>query len=209
MIKVLVADDHAVVREGLKQIIRENGMAVTAEATSGQETLEKAREHEWDVLVLDMTMPNLSGLELLKAIKHEYPHRPVLVLSIHPEDQYAVRVLKAGAAGYLMKDSAPAELVGALQKVVSGGKYVAPTLAEKILWDLATSTSQPLHATLSDREFQVLRLMATGKTMTEIAEELSLSVKTVSTYRARLLEKLNLKTNAEAIRYAFQHHLAE
>lgn len=210
MIKVLVADDHAVVRQGLKQIIGEApGMTVTGEAVTGPEALTKARSGEWDVLVMDMTMPGLSGFDVLQALKQTRPELPVLILSMHPEEQYAVRLLKAGAAGYLTKESAPEELVGAIRKIVAGGKYVGPTLAEKLIFELGEAAPRPVHETLSDREFQVLRLIAAGKTVTEAATALALSVKTVSTYRTRLCEKLNLQTNAELIRYALQNHLVE
>lgn len=210
MIRVLIADDHAVVRQGLKQILTETSeMLVIGEATSGAEALEKARSEECDVLVLDMAMPGPSGLDILKEIRSTRPKLPVLILSMHPEEQFAVRLLKAGASGYLNKESAPDELVKAIRKVVEGGKYISPTLAEQLALDISADADKPLHAALSDREFQVMCLMASGKTMTEIAEGLSLSVKTVSTYRARILEKMNLTTNAELIRYAIQNRLVE
>lgn len=210
MIKVLIADDHAVVRQGLKQILAETtDMLVVGDATSGAEALEKARSEACDVLILDMTMPGLNGLEILKEVRATRPQLPVLILSMHPEEQFAVRLLKAGASGYLNKESAPDELVKAIRKVVEGGKYVSPALAERLALDISADSDKPRHETLSDREFQVMCMMATGKTVTEIAEELSLSVKTVSTYRARILEKMNLTTNAEVIRYAIQNQLVE
>jgi two-component system invasion response regulator UvrY len=208
MIRVLIADDHVVVRQGLKQILGDTPeLLVAGEAINGQEVLDKIRAEAWDVVVLDISMPDHSGLDILKQLKAEQPKLPVLVLSMHPEDRYAMRVLKAGASGYLAKDSAADELVKAIRKVVSGGRYVSPFLAEKMAFEVGADSSKLPHETLSDREFQVLRLIADGKSVTEIAAELSLSVKTVSTYRARLLEKMNLSTNAELIHYAIRNHL--
>ena len=210
MIRALIADDHAVVRQGLKQIIGDlPEMMVAGEATNGQEVLDKVRAETWDVVVLDISMPDRSGLDVLKQLRSERPKLPVLVLSMHSEDQYAVRVLKAGASGYLTKDSAPDELVKAIRKVVSGGTYVSSFLAEKLAFEIGTDSSRLPHETLSDREFQVLRLIAAGESVTEIAAELYLSVKTVSTYRARLLQKMNLTTNAELIHYAMHNHLID
>jgi two-component system invasion response regulator UvrY len=210
MIRALIADDHAVVRQGLKQILGDTPeMLVAGEATNGQEVLDKVRAEPWDVVVLDISMPDRSGLDVLKQLRSERPKLPVLVLSMHSEDQYAVRVLKAGASGYLTKDSAPDELVKAIRKVVSGGTYVSSFLAEKLAFEIGTDSSRLPHETLSDREFQVLRLIAAGKSVTEIAAELYLSVKTVSTYRARMLEKMNLGTTAELIHYAMQNHLID
>jgi len=210
MIRVLIADDHAVVRQGLKQILRDTReMIVAGEAVNGQEVLEKVRAAAWDVVILDISMPGHSGLDILKELKCERPKLPVLVLSMYSEDQFAMRVLKAGASGYLTKDSAPDELVKAIRKVVSGGKYVSPFLAEKLAFEIGMDSSKLPHETLSDREFQVLRMIATGKAVKEIAAELSLSVKTISTYRARLLQKMNLTTNAELIHYAIQNRLID
>ena len=210
MIKVCVVDDHAVVREGLKRIISENpGMAVTAEAGDGHEALRVIQSEPCDVVLLDITMPNKSGLDVLKQLHLDRPKLPVLVLSMHAEDQYAVRVLRAGAAGYLTKESAPAKLVQAIRKVVRGGKYVSATLAEKLVYDLDSNSSKTPHEVLSDREYQVLCLIASGKTVTTIAEELALSVKTISTYRVRILEKLNMKNNAELTRYAIKEGLVD
>jgi DNA-binding NarL/FixJ family response regulator len=210
MIRALIADDHAVVRQGLKQILGDTPeMLVAGEATNGQEVLDKVRAEPWDVVVLDISMPDRSGLDILKQLRSERPKLPVLVLSMHSEDQYAVRVLKAGASGYLTKDSAPDELVKAIRKVVSGGRYVSSFLAEKLAFEIGTDSSRLPHETLSDREFQVLRLIAAGKSVTEIAAELYLSPKTVSTYRARMLEKMNLGTTAELIHYAVQNHLID
>jgi DNA-binding NarL/FixJ family response regulator len=210
MIKVLIADDHPIVRQGLRQILSGiSDMEVAGEAVNAQDTLDQVRGGGWDVLVLDLTMPDRSGFDILKELKHEQPDLPVLVLSIHAEEQFVVRVLKAGAAGYLTKENAPAELIKAIRKVVSGGKYISPALAESLAFGLDTASEQPGHEVLSDREFQVMQMMASGKTLTEIAEELSLSAKTVSTYRTRLLEKMNLRTNAEIIRYAIENGLME
>jgi two-component system invasion response regulator UvrY len=210
MIRVLIADDHAVVRQGLKQILGDTPeMLVAGEATTGQEVLDKVRAEAWDVVILDISMPDRSGLDILKQLRSERPKLPVLVLSMHSEDQYAMRVLKAGASGYLTKDSAPDELVKAVRKVVSGGTYVSAFLAEKLAVEIGTDSNRLPHETLSDREFQVLRGIAAGKSITEIAAELSLSVKTVSTYRTRMLQKMNLGTNAELIYYAIQNHLID
>ena len=210
MIKIFIADDHAIVREGLKQIVAETtDMAVTDEADTGHEVLEKVSENDYDVLVLDITMPGLNGLDALKQLRSQRPDLPVLVLSIHPEEQYAVRVLRAGASGYLTKESAPDELISAIRKVSMGGKYVTPSLAEKLASDLVADGKKPLHETLSDREYQVLCMIASGKTVTKIAEELFLSEKTISTYRSRILEKMKMKTNAELIHYAIKHGLVE
>ena len=210
MIKIFIADDHAIVREGLKQIVAETtDMVVTDEADTGHEVLEKVCENDYDVLVLDITMPGLNGLDALKQLRSQRPDLPVLVLSIHPEEQYAVRVLRAGASGYLTKESAPDELISAIRKVSMGGKYVTPSLAEKLASDLVADGKKPLHETLSDREYQVLCMIASGKTVTEIAEELFLSEKTISTYRSRILEKMKMKTNAELIHYAIKHGLVE
>ena len=210
MIKVCVIDDHAVVREGLKRIIAENpGMAVTSEAGDGVEALRILQTEPCDIVLLDITMPNKNGLDVLKQIHAETPRLPVLVLSMHAEDQYAVRVLRAGASGYLTKESAPAKLVQAIRKVVRGGKYVSTTLAEKLVFDLDARSAKAPHEVLSDREYQVLCMIASGKTVTIIAEELALSVKTVSTYRVRILEKLNMKNNAELTRYAIKEGLVD
>jgi DNA-binding NarL/FixJ family response regulator len=210
MINVLIADDHPIVRQGLRQILSDiSDMKVAGEAANAQETLDQVRAGGWDVLVLDITMPDRSGFDILKEMKLEQPDLPVLVLSIHAEEQLAVRVLKAGASGYLTKENAPGELVKAIRKVVGGGKYVSRGLAESLAFGLDTASARPRHEALSDREFQVMQLMACGKTLTEIAEELSLSTKTISTYRTRLLDKMNLKTNAEIIRYAIENGLIE
>ncbi|MBI4396021.1 MAG: response regulator transcription factor [Elusimicrobia bacterium] len=208
MIKVLIADDHAIVRRGLKQILAEDpGVSVFGEASNAAETLEKVRQETWDVLILDITLPDASGLDVLKQLKCEKPKLPVLVLSMHSEDQYAVRVLKAGASGFMNKESAPEQLLEAIKKVLKGGKYVSPTLAEKLASELGGESSALPHMILSDREYHVLCRIASGKTVMEIAQEMSLSVKTISTYRARILEKMSMKTNAELTRYALQNKL--
>ena len=208
MINILIADDHAIVREGLKQIVSsEPDMKVTGEAHNAQGVLDLVRDRNWDVVVLDINMPGRNGLEVLKELKRERPALPVLVLSVHPEEQYGIRVLKAGAAGYMNKESAPEELVTAIRKVIRGGKYLTPTLAERLAFQVADGSEQHPHEKLSDRELQVLCLIASGKTVSEIAGDLSLSVKTISTYRARILEKMSMKSSAELTRYALQNHL--
>lgn len=206
MIKVLIADDHAIVRSGLKQILDETGgeIQVLGEAANGREVLEKIQGQEWDVLVLDITMPGRSGLDILKDIRQLKPKLPVLILSMHAEEQFATRMLKAGASGYLNKESAPEELVKAIRKVCDGGKYVSPAQAERMVSELAGDSDKPPHELLSDREYEILCLIASGKTATQIAKQLSLSVKTVSTYRSRILEKMKLGTNAQLTHYAIK-----
>lgn len=206
--RILITDDHAVVRQGLKQILAEEfRRAEFGEAASAQEAIERVWRETWDVVVLDITMPGRSGLEVLKEIKKSKPKLPVLVLSMHPEDQFAVRLLKIGASGYMTKESAPNELVGAVKKVMAGGRYISGSLAEKMASYLAIDVQTPPHERLSDREFLVLRLIASGKTPTVIAKELGLSVKTISTYRMRILEKMDMANNAELTHYAIQNSL--
>lgn len=206
--KILIADDHGVVRSGIKQILADAfKKASFGEASNGQEALEKVWHEHWDIVVLDVTMPGRNGLEVLKEIKQAKPALPVVMLSMHPEDQFAIRLLKAGASGYMNKESAPAELVGAVKKAMAGGRYVSPALAEKMAEFIGTDVQTLPHERLSDREFLILRLIASGKPVGTIARELGLSVKTVSTYRARLLEKMGLQNNAELVHYAFQHQL--
>ncbi len=210
MIRVLIADDHAIVREGLKQIVAESpDMVVAGEASDGREALSKALQGDYDVVVLDITMPGINGLDVLKQIRSQKPKLPILVLSMHPEEQYALRVLRAGASGYLTKESAPEELMTSLRRVSTGKKYVSPSLAEKLASELEVDYERPLHETLSDREYQVMCMIASGKAATAIAEELSLSIKTISTYRGRILEKMGMKNNAEIIRYAVERELEE
>lgn len=209
MLKVLIADDHEVVQKGLRQILTDEfGETHFGEARTTSEALELVRKQNWDIVVLDISMPGRSGLDLLKEVKQNYPKLPVLVLSVHPEDQYALRALKAGASGYLTKDSASDELVNAVKQLCRGRKYVSRTLAEKLAVAVGEEEKSGPES-LSDREFQVLQMIASGKTASEIADELSLSVKTISTYRARILEKLQLKTNAQLIHYAVQQGLVE
>jgi len=210
MMRILIADDHAVVRRGLKQILAgEFKKADFGEASNAREALDRIRKENWDTVVLDITMPGRSGLEALKEMKEARPKLPVLVLSMHSEDQFAVRVLKSGASGYMTKESAPEELVGAVKKVLGGGRYVSAALAEKMASYLAIDTPKPPHERLSDREFVVLRMIASGKTVSRIAAELSLSVKTVSTYRTRILEKMAMTSNAELTHYAIKNQLVE
>jgi two-component system, NarL family, invasion response regulator UvrY len=208
MIKVLIADDHAIVREGLRQIMSDTeDMAVAAEAGNGQEALDRILKDEFDVVVLDISMPGRSGLDILKELRNYRPKLPVLVLSMYPEEQYAVRVLKAGADGYLTKESAPNDLITAIRRLYAGKKYISPSLAEKLAFSLEVHSTRPPHELLSDREFQVLCRISSGKTVKEIADEFSLSVKTISTYRSRILEKMSMKNNAELTYYAVQNHL--
>jgi len=210
MLKILIADDHPVVRQGLKQIVAEaSDMVVADEASNGWEVLSKVRASQYDVVLLDISMPGGNGVDILRQLKNEKPGLHVLILSIHPEEQYAVRALKAGASGYLTKDSAPDELVAAIRKVSVGGKYVSSSLAEKLASDLEKKNAELPHKALSDREYQVMCMIASGSTVTEIAGELSLSVKTISTYRSRILEKMNMRNNAELTHYAIKNRLVE
>ena len=209
-INVLIADDHAIVRQGLKQILSETeDMLVTGEADDGAEALGLARQQPWDVFLLDVSMPNRNGIDTLKQLKKEFPRLPVLILSMHPEEQYAVRALKAGASGYLTKQSAPEQLVNAIRQVASGKKYLSPAVAQQLADAISEATDKSPHERITDREYQVLKLIAAGKTQTQIAETLNLGVATVSTYRARLLEKMGLRSTAELIRYGLEHGLAE
>ena len=208
--KVLVVDDHAVVREGLKRILtREPSIRVVAEAEDGASALALAGETDLDVVILDISMPGRSGLETLQELKRRWPKLGVLVLSMHPEDQYAVRVLREGADGYLGKESAAEELMTALRKVHSGGKYVSPTLAERLALTVERGFEGPPHDRLSTREFQVMVLLAEGKTVSQIGNELRLSVKTISTYRARILEKMGMRNNAELMHYAIEEGIVK
>jgi two-component system invasion response regulator UvrY len=210
MIKILVADDHAIVREGLKQIVADTSdMVVAGEAVDGQEVLAQVRKEDWDLILLDLSMPGRGGIDTLKDLKIEKPKLPVLVLSMYPEEQYAIRALKAGASGYLTKESAPEELIEAIRKVSRGGKYISASLAESLASHVGMNSEKPLQETLSDREYQVMLMIATGKTVTEIASELSLSVKTISTNRVRALTKMGMKNNAELTYYAIKHGLVK
>ena len=209
MLKVLLADDHAIVRKGLRQIIKEQAPNMEVdEAEDGHEVLKKVLIGHWDVLVLDISMPKRSGLDILQELRHSQPNLPVLVLSVHPEEQYAIRVLRAGAAGYMNKGCALDELVPAIQKVAGGGKYVSAALAERFAFELGSQTTPVPHERLSNREYSVLLMIGAGTAVGEIADDLSLSAKTVSTYRARILEKLGLSTNADLIRYVIEHSLS-
>ncbi len=206
--RVLVTDDHAIVRRGIRQILAEiPSISKVDEATTGQEALSLASKNLYDLVLLDISMPGRSGLDVLKQLKTDRPRLPVLIVSMHPEEQYALRALKAGASGYLTKESAPDELIAAVQKILEGGKYVSQSLAERFVAELAKPSDKPLHEVLSDREYEIFCMIASGKTVSEIAEELALSVKTVSTYRTRILEKTNLKTNAEITRYVIENKL--
>ena len=206
--KVLFVDDHAIFRRGLTQIIGDSFDKVEiGEAGMASEAMRLVRDGNWDLAVLDISLPDRSGIELLKQIKTEKPKLPVLMLSMYAEDQYAVRAMRAGAAGYLTKESAPDELAAAVRKVAGGGRYITASLAERLAMALDDNTDRPPHESLSDREYQVLSLIASGKTASEIAEELKLSVKTISTYRTRILEKMGMKHNAELTHYAIKNEL--
>ena len=208
--KILIADDHPVVRHGLKKILATDAeLTVVGEAKNSQEAADLARKIEWDVAILDYSMPGRSGIDLLKEIKRQHPERPVLVLSMYPEELHATRVLKAGGAGYMNKDSAGEELIAAIRKIRKGGKYVSPTLADKLAADLTIGDDKPLHESLSDREYRVMWLLASGKPINQIAEEMFLSPSTISTYRSRVLRKLNLANNAALVHYAIKNQLLE
>lgn len=207
---ILIADDHPVVRQGLKQMLAaEPDMVVVGEAKNASETLEMARNLDWDVAILDYSMPDGNGLYVLKEIKQTHPRRPVLILSMHPEDSVAVSVLRAGAAGYINKECASDELAVAIRKAVSGKKYVSASLAERLAVELEGGSEVPPHELLSDREYRVMWMIASGKSITQIAEELFLSPNTISTYRIRILRKLKLENNADVVRYAIKHGLTE
>jgi two-component system, NarL family, invasion response regulator UvrY len=206
--KILLADDHALVRQGLKLILADHFKnTVFGEARNANEALSSVSKNGWDVVVLDITMPGRSGLDVLREIRRLRPKLPVLILSMHPEDQFAVRMLKNGAAGYLTKESAGEELAGAIRKVIAGGRYISPSLAERMASYLDMDVAKAPHERLSDREYLILRMIASGKQVSQIARELSLSVKTISTYRARVLQKTDLKNNAELTRYAVERGL--
>jgi two-component system, NarL family, invasion response regulator UvrY len=210
MIKVLIADDHSILRRGLAQVISEaDGMQVCGEAENGAQAAKLSRELEVDVVLLDITMPDRNGLDTLRQLKKEKPKLAVLMLSMHPEEIYALRALKAGASGYLDKASAPALLVNAIRQVASGRKYISPAVAEILATSITDGTAEALHETLSDREYQTMILIASGKTLSNIAAEMSLSPKTVSVYRARLLQKMQLKNNSELTHYALKNQLID
>lgn len=208
MPNILLVDDHEIVRKGLIQILAGSVPGISVdEAKDGRQALAMALEKSYALVLLDISMPGRGGLEVLKEIRSRRPGVPVMILSIYPEEEYAVRAFRAGASGYVTKDSAAEELVGAIRKVLSGGRYVSASLAEKLAFELESDAGKPPHETLSDREYQVLQMIASGKTVTEIAKELALSVKTISTYRSRILEKMRAKNNAELTRYAFENRL--
>lgn len=205
---ILIVDDHAIVRQGLKQILLESGkVTLIGEAGNGAEAMQVLREHEWSAVVLDISLPDRNGIEVLKQIRKERSRIPVLMLSMHEEGLYAIRALKAGASGYLTKQSAPGELMAAIEQVGRGRKYLTPTMAEALAESFGADPERPPHEMLSDREYQTLRLIASGKSLTDVAEEMCLSVKTVSVYRGRLLEKMRLKNNAELTHYAIKNGL--
>lgn len=209
-IRVLIADDHAIVRQGLRQILSEtDDLLVAGEAGDGVDAMYLAREQSWDVVLLDVSMPNRNGIDTLKMLKKEFPRLPVLILSMHPEEQYAVRALKSGASGYVTKQSAPEQLVTAIRQVARGHKYVSPSLALRLADVIAENNDRPAHETLSDREYQIFCLIASGKPLTQIADNLNISVKTVSEYRKRVLDKMKLESNAEVIHYGLRHGLVE
>jgi two-component system invasion response regulator UvrY len=208
--RILITDDHALIRMGLKQLLQVGiSRAVIGEASNAAEALQQISEQPWDVVILDITMPGRSGVDILRDIKMLRPKLPVLILTASSEDQFAIRVLKVGAAGFVRKEMAPTELITAIKKVLSGGKYISQSLAEKLASSLNEDIETPPHETLSDREYEVMRLLAKGNTPTEVSKMLSLSVKTVSTYRTRILEKLHLKTSAELTYYAIKNGLVE
>jgi two-component system invasion response regulator UvrY len=211
MIRVFIADDHPVVRKGIRQIVSDiPDIVIAGEATNGREALELiGTVVPCDLVLLDLSLPDVDGLDVIKRLKRTHPALRVLVLTMHSEDQFAIRALKAGAAGYLTKDGAPSELIGAIRKIVAGGRHVNAQLAERLVAHLGPDAERPIHERLSDREYQVLRMIAAGKNTRQISAELSLSVKTVSTYRSRLLEKMNMRTAAELAAYAVRHHLAD
>lgn len=210
MVCVLIVDDHAIVRQGLRRILEEaKGIKVGGEASNGVEALKMLRAEKWDVILLDISMPEKNGVDTLKLIMDQDSEAKVLILSMYPEDQYAVRLMKAGASGYLTKETAPEQLVEAIRNVVKGKKYISPSLAELLLQECRVDSEKPAHKSLSDREYQVLRLIGSGKKVSEVAALLSLSVKTVSTYRTHILEKMKLKNNADLIYYVMRNNLDE
>ena len=210
MIRILIADDHAVVRQGLTQILEKSGdIKVVAEYANGTDALNWFRNHDCDVVVLDIAMPGMSGIDMLKQLRKEKPELPVLIISAYPEDQYAVRLIKAGAVGYLNKECAPGEVVDAVRRVASGRRYISPAVVEMLASELNTADGKLPHETLSNREYQIFILLASAKTVAEIADALHLSAKTISTYRSRILEKMHLHNNAELMRYAVDKHLTQ
>ncbi|WP_079436338.1 response regulator transcription factor [Zoogloea sp. LCSB751] len=210
MIRLMLADDHSIVRTGLKQVLSDAPeFTVCAEAATGDEVITQVRQAPPDLLLLDMSMPGRSGIELIKQLKSEYPRLPILVLSMHKEEQYAVRAIKAGAAGYLTKEHAGEELIGALRKVAGGGVFISPAVAERLALEYSARHNELPHTTLSDREYQIFQMIVAGATITAISERLSLSVKTVSTHKSRILQKMGMSSSAELIHYAIEHQLVE
>ncbi len=208
MIHILIADDHPIIVKGVQQILTDAFTQVSTDvAVTTQEVIKKIWENEYDLVLLDISMPGRGGLEALKQIKKDKPGIPVLIFSMHPEEQYAIRALRAGASGYLTKDSAPEELTVAIDKVLHGRKFISMSISERLISELKADPGESLHATLSDREYEVMVLIASGKTVSEIAKELSLSVKTISTYRGRIMDKLSMHTNAELTRYAIDNKI--
>ena len=206
--RVLIADDHPVVRQGVKQILAEElELEQFGEARNAREVLDNISRKKWDILILDINLPDMNGLEILRQLKKIHPDLPVLVLTVFDEDQIAIRVLKAGAAGFVTKETMPNELIAAVKKIHSGGRYVSPSLAEKLVFNIYAEDEKPVHHRLSNREYQVICLIAAGKSVKQIAEELYLSIQTIRTYRTRILEKMEMKTDAELIHYSIQHGL--
>ncbi len=210
MINILVVDDHALIRKGLKQLLEDNpDLKVAGEAENGLQALQMLREQHFDLMLLDIALPDIHGIDVLKKLRTEQPDLKIIVLSMYPQEQYGVRSLKAGAMGYINKQSAPETLLGAIQHVISGKRYISETLTEQLLNNLIGESQDLMHQSLSNREYQTLCLMASGKTLTEISETMLLSPKTISVYRNRMLEKMGFKNNAEAVRYAITYHLVE
>jgi len=210
MIKILIADDHPLIREGLKKILRDEiDFRVVGEAKNGREVLSFVAENDLSIVLMDLSMPELSGLDVLKELRKHRPKLPVLILSMHPEDRFGVRALRAGALGYMTKESAPLELVNAIRRIINGGKYITPSLAEKLADEIVIDSNQPPHKTLSDREYQLFCMIAEGKSMKDISERLSLSLNTINSYRTRVLEKMNMKTNIELTHYAISNGLVD
>ncbi len=208
MIRIIIVDDHPIFREGLKKIVSEShDIAIADEVSTGRDLLDRLRRNSYDIIILDISLPDMSGLEILGNLQNEKKHPPVLIISMHPEEQYAVAALKTGASGYLTKGSVPDELLTAIRRVSTGRKYISSSLAEKLASDLNKSGEKPAHDTLSDREYQVMVMLASGKPTGDIARQLSLSLPTISTYRSRILRKINLKNNAELIHYAIKNNL--